>query len=156
MGSMYKRGDVYWFKCYRNGVEIRKSLKTKDFSTAKIAKANIEQTIFIGGYYVPSIEIIRRRVSKEGWIANRWDRMSPRERQSIVFFISEGKCFHCGKEVFLPQNIDRHSARKTRMVMDHVIPFCNGGSDNLENFISSCGECNSKRMDGRMIIKCSR
>ena len=35
MGSIYKRGDVFWIKYYRNGKPYRESCKTEEITKAK-------------------------------------------------------------------------------------------------------------------------
>jgi len=47
MSSIYRRGESYWYKTYHNGKEVRKSLRTKEYSEAKIFKANLDQDIFL-------------------------------------------------------------------------------------------------------------
>lgn len=42
MASLYKRGDIFWIKYYKNGVEVRRSLKCKDKKVAQVKQKQIE------------------------------------------------------------------------------------------------------------------
>jgi predicted ATP-dependent protease len=46
------------------------------------------------------------------------------------------KCQYCGK-----------TAKETRLEVDHIIPKSKGGSDELDNLITSCIECNRGKRD---------
>jgi len=45
MSYIYRRGDVYWYKAYRGGVPIRRSLKTTDRSEARYLQAKLDQEL---------------------------------------------------------------------------------------------------------------
>lgn len=48
-----------------------------------------------------------------------------------------GRCGYCGKSLVIKE-----------MQVDHIYPKCNGGSDEFENLMPSCRQCNHyKRAD---------
>jgi integrase len=47
MSSLYKRGIYYWYKTYHNGREVRRSLKTKEYSHAKLLCKKLDQDLFL-------------------------------------------------------------------------------------------------------------
>lgn len=51
---------------------------------------------------------------------------------SYVLEKTDGKCAYCGIKI-TRENIN----------VDHIVPFCKGGSGKLENLFASCKECNS-------------
>ena len=51
------------------------------------------------------------------------------------------KCRYCGK-----------TSDEKELEVDHVIPKARGGSNNLENLVTSCFECNRGKRDKTLIM----
>ncbi|MFD4257582.1 HNH endonuclease [Streptomyces sp. NPDC058534] len=63
---------------------------------------------------------------------------NPRRRRSLmvwermaVLTANGGKCAYCD--------------RRDGTTVDHLIPFADGGSDDLDNFVPACSPCNNKK-----------
>ena len=63
-------------------------------------------------------------------------RISARTRFTVMHN-SNFCCHYCGKL----------SSRETSLVVDHVIPVAKGGTDDIENLVASCEECNQGKSD---------
>ena len=50
MGSLYKRGDIFWIKYYRNGKPYRESSKTEKITEAQRLLKKREGEIAEGSY----------------------------------------------------------------------------------------------------------
>jgi len=55
--------------------------------------------------------------------------------ESRVAAKTDNRCAYCGIE-FTPES---------DMVIEHIIPSCRGGSDDLANLLPSCGFCNTRK-----------
>lgn len=55
-----------------------------------------------------------------------------KEDREKVFNKYNGHCAYCGCKLNSIKN----------MQVDHFIPFCNGGADEMENFMPTCRQCN--------------
>lgn len=141
------RGKKYWISYFHKSIRIRKSLKTSDHKYANYLKNDIENKISLGVLELHEIKYLQKKMRDMPWLISRWGNMNSKEKQAVIFAVYEGKCFHCGKDINLLPSIDRKQARKTMMVMDHIIPFSCGGSDMPHNMAASCHECNTKRSD---------
>lgn len=64
-----------------------------------------------------------------------------RTRRKKVYSKTNGKCYYCGCILHLCSN------GRTRMTIDHLIPKCNGGSDDIANLVPACKICNCKKGD---------
>lgn len=56
MGSLYKRGKLYWYAYYKDGKRYRKSLKTQDRETAKYLASKITQDVVENKYINYEVE----------------------------------------------------------------------------------------------------
>lgn len=56
------------------------------------------------------------------------------KRKGIVFARDNYTCIYCGK-------------RGAKMEVDHKIPFIRGGSDEIDNLVTSCVRCNRQKKD---------
>lgn len=145
MASIYKRGNIFWI-CYRyGGKSFDESLKTKNKKIALYKKLETENKLNTGTMHVPDLAVIHNKIHTNPWIITRWGNMNDKERQAILFFLFNGRCFHCQTELRLPLTNQRNVAKKLMLIMDHAIPFSCGGSDMPNNLIASCYECNLKR-----------
>lgn len=54
-----------------------------------------------------------------------------RKRRDEIHAKCGGRCGYCGREISLKE-----------MQIDHMWPKCRGGSDEMENLLPSCGQCN--------------
>jgi integrase len=45
MSYIWRRGTIYWYKAYKNGASIRRSLKTSDRSEARYLQAKLDQEL---------------------------------------------------------------------------------------------------------------
>lgn len=61
----------------------------------------------------------------------------PRGLKNRVFEKSNGICAYCGTD--LVKNGNWH--------VDHVVPICRGGKDEIENLVAACHRCNTKKGD---------
>lgn len=75
------------------------------------------------GYIYPK----RKRMSEE--FPEEWEK-----RRNIVFERDDFTCVYCGK-------------RGGRLEADHRVPFVHGGSDEIENLVTSCVRCNRQKKD---------
>ena len=67
------------------------------------------------------------------------ERRSSTEKYNFMVFKRDGfKCMYCGKSP-----IDNG----VKLQMDHIIPLNKGGENILDNFITSCLECNHSKTD---------
>jgi hypothetical protein len=57
--------------------------------------------------------------------------ISPKERQTI-YMRDDYTCSYCGK-------------RGGKLEIDHVVPICRGGIDDIENMATSCMSCNRSK-----------
>jgi hypothetical protein len=68
----------------------------------------------------------------------RYTGSSPRpdlsQERKALFVEQRGVCFFCGKE-----------CTWSGFTVDHIIPRCRGGTDDLENLKGACSECNYLR-----------
>jgi len=80
------------------------------------------------------------------WINIEWKNFDNREQLAVLFTLFEGKCYYCKRKVHLK---GREGPKKNRAVIDHYIPIIGGGSDNVNNLVLSCHECNNKKSDMR-------
>jgi 5-methylcytosine-specific restriction endonuclease McrA len=55
---------------------------------------------------------------------------------------SKGHCWYCGKEINIESRKYGNGGRDT-YVIDHVVPLCLGGNDEIENLVPCCWFCNS-------------
>ena len=55
--------------------------------------------------------------------------------------MTNGKCFYCNIELLPFGN------KKTSFTIDHIIPLCNGGTNELINLVPSCLSCNCRKKD---------
>lgn len=54
----------------------------------------------------------------------------PKELRLRVLAKTNGKCGYCGNE-------------HPRMQIDHMKPMCDGGTDDFDNLIAACPQCNN-------------
>lgn len=62
--------------------------------------------------------------------------------RAVILHKTKGLCWYCGSELIIDTGI-----KPKRFVTDHVIPKCRGGTEQLDNLVPSCWECNSKKGD---------
>lgn len=55
----------------------------------------------------------------------------------LLLKISTVKCFYCQSNI----------KKRTNLTIDHVLPKCHGGKDNINNLVLCCKQCNSKKRD---------
>ena len=53
-----------------------------------------------------------------------------------VFHKTGGRCAYCGI-----------SLDKSRFTLDHIIPRCKGGTDDIVNLVPCCESCNKRKWD---------
>jgi hypothetical protein len=64
------------------------------------------------------------------------------KRIRFEIFARDGfKCRYCGRQ-----------SDEVQLVLDHMVPVCRGGGDELENLITSCFECNAGKA-GKTIVE---
>lgn len=51
------------------------------------------------------------------------------------------KCEYCGREPLQPYN----DTRRDFLTIDHIVPKYKGGTDNIENLVISCLQCNKEK-----------
>lgn len=61
--------------------------------------------------------------------------LSWREKRAIVWDRCRGRCCYCGVEL--------HPFRA--FTVDHVVPRSRGGSDELDNLVGACRDCNAAK-----------
>jgi hypothetical protein len=59
-------------------------------------------------------------------------------KRDIVIARSSGVCAYCHKQF-------------DELTLDHIIPVSNGGTDDLENLVACCHECNSRKNDNNLL-----
>ena len=65
-----------------------------------------------------------------------------KSKQQAVWNKTDGRCWYCGKEL---ERSDSYQDFKNRFVPDHMVPKCQGGSNDLDNLVPACWSCNSKK-----------
>ncbi len=65
-----------------------------------------------------------------------------KEEKEAILEKTDGKCAHCGCALSKDSDYD--------MTVDHVIPLSKGGTNDLENLVGLCYECNQKK--GNMVV----
>lgn len=69
-----------------------------------------------------------------------------KDLRHFIFYRDRGRCSYCGMEI-----------RKRFMHIDHIVPVCEGGTNNRCNLTVSCSKCNLKkggtRLDSEAEIK---
>lgn len=50
-----------------------------------------------------------------------------------------GKCIHCNSPITVPTD------GNTQFTIEHIMPKCHGGDDELTNLAISCGGCNNEK-----------
>lgn len=74
---------------------------------------------------------ISRKVKDQGmnWI---------RQEKRLAIYLRDGlACAYCGT----------HVEGGARLTLDHVVPYCKGGSNQAGNLVTACLSCNSSRGD---------
>lgn len=66
----------------------------------------------------------------QGSIQRFWKRLS---KQQNTF-----NCFYCSRQVFR----EAPEIAINKATVDHIIPLCLGGTNEIDNLVSSCRECN--------------
>lgn len=75
-------------------------------------------------------------------------------RRIRVFAAKGLKCHYCPKtgmylivalDIHHSVHVDIYTANFQLMTIDHVIPKCLGGTDDLENLVPACEKCNTKK-----------
>ena len=61
--------------------------------------------------------------------------------QYLIFERDEFKCCYCGSSP-IEDNV--------RLIVEHVIPRCIGGTNGLYNVVTACSECNEKKLASRL------
>ena len=149
-----KRSKYWWIDALApNGKRIRVSTKTQDKKTAETILKVFESKIAVAKLFknIKSINPDEFTLSTNSkgtneWIIKRWNSFNTREKQAVIFSFFEGKCHYCGTNVHIPEHRLKHADSK-RCVMDHKFPRIAGGSDNFDNIVLSCHECNIKKFD---------
>src|SRR5687768_14667269 len=62
-------------------------------------------------------------------------RKLPRNVKEFVWSMTYGKCWYCGS------NLNPFS----NFVVEHMIPLCRGGTDDIENLVPACSYCNQDK-----------
>ncbi len=81
-----------------------------------------------------NLEFIDEIISyfRDKYAISRWHGLSKAKRRKI-FIENKATCMHCGA------NLTRET-----FTVEHVIPFCLGGTNDEENLRIACGPCNQE------------
>jgi hypothetical protein len=60
----------------------------------------------------------------------------PREVKAHVWNFTWGRCWYCGTNYLNPFE---------NLVIEHIVPLCRGGSDDIENLVPACAYCNQAK-----------
>ena len=91
----------------------------------------IEETTLEGYYHTtPRYKIVGfARPAPDRNVIDKW-----RELSAFVFFRDDYTCAYCGE-------------RGGALECDHVVPFSRGGTEDLDNLVTSCRPCNRAKRD---------
>ena len=67
--------------------------------------------------------------------ATKYSRKFSSALKQAVWDKTDGYCYYCGKKLKPWQTFS----------IDHVIPVIQGGTDDLENLVPSCKQCNARK-----------
>lgn len=70
-----------------------------------------------------------------------------RAKTTKLFERQGGKCFYCDRETWLTEQTRNGMPPRRQATLEHVVPQCEGGTDNLNNLVMACGGCNRMRGD---------
>lgn len=65
--------------------------------------------------------------------------------RDIVAYKTRGFCFYCGAGLVPYHNQETLGYPPERMVVEHMQPVSRGGTDELNNLIASCPQCNHQK-----------
>ena len=66
-----------------------------------------------------------------------------REIREAVFERDNYTCRYCGRKITELRRFHRFARRDVGLIhVDHVIPRCRGGSDEMDNLVTACQACN--------------
>ena len=152
MGTIYKRGRIWWVAITSGGKRRSFSTGTDDLKEAKeILKAAETRAIARKALKKAHAELRKlddlEMNESDGfaWARERWGHMNFRERQAVVFCLFKGRCYYCGCQVRIP--LQREPGMKNRAILEHRVPASAGGSDSLTNLVLACHECNVRKGD---------
>lgn len=90
---------------------------------------------------VAPLEMVRGMARSE-WGVEYQRRSLPRDVKAAVWSFTWGQCWYCGTNYLNPFET---------LVMEHVIPLCRGGDDEIENVVPACIYCNQSK--GTMLLE---
>lgn len=64
---------------------------------------------------------------------------------AIAYQRSGGYCTYCGCE--LTPNYDEYDEDDHNIEIDHIVPVCRNGADDISNMQAICWQCNAQKSD---------
>jgi 5-methylcytosine-specific restriction endonuclease McrA len=65
-----------------------------------------------------------------------------RELKAAVWEMTWGQCWYCGTNYMNPFD---------NLIIEHVVPLCRGGTNEIENLVPACSSCNESK--GVMLVE---
>jgi 5-methylcytosine-specific restriction endonuclease McrA len=73
------------------------------------------------------------------------NKLSDPEVRRFVWQKTDGKCWYCGRQTLVfSLNVGRKGAAN-QFSIDHVMPRCLGGANDLDNLVPVCRSCNGAK-----------
>lgn len=68
-------------------------------------------------------------------------------RRAVIYARDDFRCVYCGRDVIVTTDPEIVSRFKTRPIasIDHIIPRCEGGTNEEDNLVTACRRCNLER-----------
>jgi len=81
-------------------------------------------------------------------VKNIWDKKKKRSKQKVLKYYGKLKDIKKNdKLIFDRDQKCRVCGSTDRLVVDHILPLCTGGTNELENLWALCYKCNQKKRD---------
>jgi 5-methylcytosine-specific restriction endonuclease McrA len=85
----------------------------------------------------------RDRDAREKWRRSYKSKTYTKNR-ALAIAASSGRCYRCGKPVFVQKNGKWVKVAQDFGAVHHVVPLSHGGSDALSNLAVLCAECHGR------------
>lgn len=64
-------------------------------------------------------------------MGSRQQRRRRNKQRRLLYALQSGRCFYCLRTMF-----------PSEVTLDHIVPKCQGGGNDITNIVGSCSECN--------------
>ena len=137
-GSVYEMGGFWWASIsLRDARKIRRRCRSEEEARDRLPELIAKHRDELGYQYHARLAAIRR----PDLVRVRPPRSGVTERVRFDVFQRDGfRCVYCGA-----------TATEAKLVVDHVLPVADGGSDEIANLATACWDCNAGK-GGRPLL----